>query len=130
MSRLTLPQIYLMNLARRTPFTGTSRIHTSREQAYAELKVLTGQDFGYDVAKWRAWLKIHPLEMPIAQHWHLLERVRYLIAQCRQEHGDVLTFDQIDEALSHLTEEDFSNKAQWEIWRATNGRLPADPSLS
>jgi len=31
----------------------------SWEDAYGELKNLTGQDFGDDVARWRAWIKQH-----------------------------------------------------------------------
>jgi hypothetical protein len=31
----------------------------SRVDAYEELKYLTGQDFGNDVARWRAWIKQH-----------------------------------------------------------------------
>lgn len=31
-----------------------------REKSYELLKSLTGQDFGYDQAKWKEWLINHP----------------------------------------------------------------------
>jgi hypothetical protein len=31
-------------------------LHVGREVALARLKVITGQDFGYDVGRWRDWL--------------------------------------------------------------------------
>jgi hypothetical protein len=30
-----------------------------KEAAYEMLKKITGQDFGYDVQKWRRWIKKH-----------------------------------------------------------------------
>ncbi len=32
----------------------------SRQAAYATLKGMTGQDFGYDAQKWRAWMEENP----------------------------------------------------------------------
>ena len=33
--------------------------YVSREAAYQELKQRTGQDFGHDVEKWRAYIRLH-----------------------------------------------------------------------
>jgi len=49
-------QLYLRSLAR-----GQVRLgHLSKEDAYEGLKRLTGEDFGYDVERWRQWGKEHP----------------------------------------------------------------------
>jgi hypothetical protein len=54
MSILTPCEIYFANLA------GTmhpSRLeYMSKELAYERLKQMTGQDFGFDVDRWKAWL--------------------------------------------------------------------------
>ena len=46
---------------------GTADPHTlhfiSREAAYQELKLRTGQDFGYDIDKWRDFIQLHPEEI-------------------------------------------------------------------
>jgi hypothetical protein len=55
MSRLTLIEGLLRNLA--SEIDRNARAYLPRDVAYAELKRLTGQDFGYDVARWRAWLR-------------------------------------------------------------------------
>jgi hypothetical protein len=34
-----------------------TREYMTKEQAYEKLKSLSGQDFGYDVQKWRLWLE-------------------------------------------------------------------------
>ncbi len=32
----------------------------TKDQALDGLRAMTGQDFGYDVAKWKAWFAEHP----------------------------------------------------------------------
>ena len=58
MSRLTPLQGLLMNLNQE--IEAGRREYLSKEQAYEKLKELTGQDFGYDVEKWRKWVKRNP----------------------------------------------------------------------
>jgi hypothetical protein len=36
------------------------REYLPRERAYELLREWTGQDFGYDIAQWRAWIRSHP----------------------------------------------------------------------
>ncbi len=43
----------------------------SREAAYEELKKLTGQDFGYDVEKWREHLRSQRERLGIASFDHV-----------------------------------------------------------
>jgi hypothetical protein len=38
----------------------------SSESAYEELKARTGQDFGYDVAQWRNYIREHREELGVA----------------------------------------------------------------
>ncbi len=45
--------------------------YVSREAAYEELKKLTGQDFGYDVAKWREHLRANREHLGIASFDHV-----------------------------------------------------------
>jgi hypothetical protein len=58
MSRLTLVQGLLRNLAQE--IDQNRREFIPREEAYLKLKKMTGQDFGYDVPKWRQWFKNNP----------------------------------------------------------------------
>jgi hypothetical protein len=55
MSRITLFKGLLMNLNQE--IKKGRREYLSRDEAYQKLKALTGQDFGYDVEKWRSWIK-------------------------------------------------------------------------
>lgn len=55
MSRLTLFEGLLMNLNQE--IKEGRREYLSPDEAYRKLKDLTGQDFGYDVDKWRHWIK-------------------------------------------------------------------------
>jgi hypothetical protein len=55
MSRLTLYQILLLNLQGK--LLPARREHLTKEQALAQLRERTGQDFGYDVDAWKRWLK-------------------------------------------------------------------------
>ena len=58
MSRLGLVEGLLLNLARK--IDPNRREYLSAEESYLRLKEMTGQDFGYDVERWRAWFKEHP----------------------------------------------------------------------
>jgi hypothetical protein len=40
--------------------------YISREAAYQELKQRTGQDFGQDVVKWRAYSRAHRARLGVA----------------------------------------------------------------
>ena len=55
MSRITLFQGLLMNLNQE--IKEGRREYLSRDEAHQMLKKLTGQDFGYEVEKWRLWIK-------------------------------------------------------------------------
>lgn len=49
-------QLYLKSLA-----YGPVRLgFLEKDVAYDRLKRITGQDFGYDIAKWKAWGQVHP----------------------------------------------------------------------
>lgn len=58
MSRITLLQGLLLNL--KGEIEPRRREYLSRKEAYAQLKLHTGQDFGYDVDKWEQWVRDHP----------------------------------------------------------------------
>jgi aminopeptidase C len=55
MSRITLFQGLLMNLGQEIEEDRFE--YLTKEEAYRQLKQLTGQDFGYDVKKWKQWIK-------------------------------------------------------------------------
>ena len=61
MTRLTLEQLLLVNLAEQMPSRFTLGYMT-KEDAYERLKEMTGQDFGYDLDAWKAWLRKHKKE--------------------------------------------------------------------
>jgi hypothetical protein len=48
---------------RAAPYNGAAP-YANDAEAIDELRKLTGQDFGSDVAKWTAWLKKHPNSRP------------------------------------------------------------------
>ena len=56
MSRVTLLQVLLLNLEGKIQ-PGSEREYLPKEEARKRLVALTGQDFGYDVQAWRAWLR-------------------------------------------------------------------------
>jgi hypothetical protein len=56
-----MPHVYpfqglLLNLEEKV--SRDSMIYLPKEEAYRLLKQWTGQDFGYDVAKWREYIKM------------------------------------------------------------------------
>jgi hypothetical protein len=53
--RVPREQFLLMCLAQTMPEGVVG--YRSPERAYKELKHLTGQDFGYDIAAWKEWFK-------------------------------------------------------------------------
>jgi hypothetical protein len=55
MTRLKAEQILLLNLEQKIP--DDALVYCSRDLAHRELKEMTGQDFGYDVAAWKRWFK-------------------------------------------------------------------------
>ena len=57
MSQLNPHQYYLHNLEGRVAKGGV--LYLEPETAYAELKEITGQDFGFDTGKWEEWLLHH-----------------------------------------------------------------------
>ena len=56
MSRITLFKGLLLNLEGKIQ-PPERREYLPPEEALAELKKRTGEDFGYDAAAWREWLK-------------------------------------------------------------------------
>jgi hypothetical protein len=52
---LTPEQRLLRNLA--GEIESHRREYLSKDEAYVQLKKMTGQDFGYDVEKWRDWFR-------------------------------------------------------------------------
>ena len=57
MSRMLPVRGFLLNLEGK--IAPGKREYLPREEAHRLLKVLTGQDFGYDTKAWRAWLAQH-----------------------------------------------------------------------
>ena len=55
MPRVTLIKGLLLNLAGQVEHR--SKLYLPEEKAYSQLKELSGQDFGYDVEKWKLWFK-------------------------------------------------------------------------
>jgi hypothetical protein len=55
MSRLTLYNGLLLNLEGK--IKEGRREFLPRQEAYEKLKQLTGQDFGYEVLRWRDWIR-------------------------------------------------------------------------
>ena len=55
MSLLKVHEIYLKNLEGLVPSENV-RIYMEKDKALAELKEITGVDFGYDVENWRKWI--------------------------------------------------------------------------
>lgn len=55
MTRLTPNQLLIANLEGRLREGMWG--YMSKEHAYARLKELTGQDYGYDGKGWRAWIR-------------------------------------------------------------------------
>jgi hypothetical protein len=55
MSRIALFRLLTLNLEGK--IQPDRRDYMTPERAYAELRKLTGQDFGMDAAKWKEWLK-------------------------------------------------------------------------
>jgi hypothetical protein len=62
MTRLTMGQLLLSNLAEQMPIGGWG--YMTKEAAREQLKKLTGQDFGYDLKAWKTWLREHRKEFP------------------------------------------------------------------
>ena len=60
MSRITPFQGLLMNLTEE--IAKGRREYLSKEAAYEKLKEFPGQDFGYDVEKWKKWLRENRLK--------------------------------------------------------------------
>ena len=58
MSQMTLFEGILKNL--KQEIEPGRREYLSREQAYQQLKYHTGEDFGYDAERWKAWIDEHP----------------------------------------------------------------------
>jgi hypothetical protein len=58
--RLTLIDGLLKNLKQEIP-PHMRREYLTRERAYEKLKAITGQDFGFDVERWQAWIVDHEM---------------------------------------------------------------------
>jgi len=67
MSLLNPYQILLGNLAGRIPRGTLCGLYMPKEQARELLMEETGQDFGYDVEKWREWLRRNKAILPRAE---------------------------------------------------------------
>lgn len=61
MSQFTLLQGLLLNF--KGEIEPRRREYLSKKEAYEQLKLRTGQDFGEDFAAWKEWIQDHP--MPI-----------------------------------------------------------------
>jgi hypothetical protein len=53
--RIKLSELLLLNLEEK--LSEQHHIYRTKEEAYQELKHLTGQDFGYDIAAWEKWFR-------------------------------------------------------------------------
>ena len=49
-------QLYIRSLAHGPVKLG----YLEKEEAYKQLKAITGEDFGFDVDRWREWGRDHP----------------------------------------------------------------------
>ncbi len=58
MSRLTLLEGLLLNL--KGEIEPRRREYLPKKEAYQQLKLHTGQDFGDDVDRWQQWIQNHP----------------------------------------------------------------------
>jgi hypothetical protein len=58
--------VLLFNLAEVLP--EKSLYYTPREEAYRQLRETTGQDFGYDIARWEQWGREHQQCFPGVRH--------------------------------------------------------------
>ena len=54
--RLTPVERLLKNLKQEIP-PYMRREYLTRETAYEKLKIMTGQDFGFDAVKWESWVQ-------------------------------------------------------------------------
>ena len=117
----------------------------SKEEAYDELKQITGQDFGYDAVAWRRWFKGKSLKeaMPgLDQHaegffdtYKHKVRDQTLVDLFKDDlRGGVMsvalhaTKEQALEELKHRTGQDFGYDANaWQRWLNENKHEPEDP---
>ena len=58
MSRYTFLEGLVVNL--KGGFSPRSRGYLPKKDAYRQLKLQTGQDFGDDVVAWEKWIRDHP----------------------------------------------------------------------
>ncbi|TWT34732.1 hypothetical protein Enr8_21460 [Blastopirellula retiformator] len=58
MSRLTLLQGLLLNF--KGEIEPRRREYLPKKEAYEQLKLHTGQDFGEDIDAWQQWIQDHP----------------------------------------------------------------------
>ena len=62
--RITPFDLYLRNLEEKISLE--SLYYMPKEEAYLELKKLTGQDFGFKVKTWKKWGSSHKKQLRIA----------------------------------------------------------------
>jgi hypothetical protein len=106
-----------------------------RKNEYRELKDITGQDFGFDVGRWKAWLvengRIPHDNSPLSAHqWNsLIEPVERLLLNLEVEvdPGDVYLYMGREESVQRLREitgQDFGGDARrWRQWLQDNNYL-------
>lgn len=58
MSQMSLLEGLLLNLRGHIQYG--RREHLTNDQAYEQLKLHTGQDFGFDFEQWESWITHHP----------------------------------------------------------------------
>ena len=124
-------EILLMNLAgKESPEWEWFKL---RKEAYVELKESTGQDFGFDVGRWKAWLvangQIPHDKSPLDAHqWNnvVLTPIERVLVNLEMEvdPGDVFLYMSKDEAvekLKQITGQDFGYDARrWRQWLEDN----------
>ena len=65
---MSLSGIYQLLLHGLEGMSDPNTLHyVSREAAYQELKQRTGQDFGHDAEKWRAYIRLHRERLGVAR---------------------------------------------------------------
>jgi hypothetical protein len=119
-------EILLMNIVGKE--SSTWDWFMPRKEAYRELKESTGQDFGFAVGKWKAWLvengRIPHDRSPLTAHqWNsLIEPIERLLVNLELDvdPADVFLFVSKDvavERLKEITGQDFGYDArQWRQW--------------
>jgi len=124
-------EMLLMNLAgKESPEWGWFK---PRKEAYRQLTKLTGQDFGFSVGRWKAWLVAnghipHDKSALDAHQWNdvVLEPIERILVNLEMEIApdDIFLYMSKDDAverLKQITGQDFGyDAAGWRQWLQDN----------